>query len=155
MVIGGGAMPDDVQYGWVEDGTFRCTLDVRGGDIDMLNHVNNAMYFRYFEEARLRMALFSGLHAEGVRTVVLAHASCDFLSPLLYPARITVGLEAVRLGRSSLELDGWIAPAADVQQPAARGRHVVVCTERATGRPTPWPEQDLQALARCFPGLHA
>ncbi|MGB6242519.1 MAG: thioesterase family protein [Castellaniella sp.] len=131
-------------------GTFEIPVEVRWGDMDALRHVNNVAYFRYFEEGRVR--LFSALQMEGGqgRYGVLAHASCDFLKPLLYPGRIVVGMALLRIGRTSLELDSWIAAEDDARNLYAKGRSVLVCTDSATGRPVPWTDADRQALIRCF-----
>ncbi|MER1966215.1 thioesterase family protein [Castellaniella sp. GW247-6E4] len=131
-------------------GTFDTLIDVRWGDLDALNHVNNAIYFRYFEEARVHLYAAIDMDFASGRVGLLAHASCDFLRPLLYPARIVVGLKLLRLGRSSLELDTRIERADEPGEAYARGRNVLVCADGATGRPTPWTEADRRALARCF-----
>jgi acyl-CoA thioester hydrolase len=131
-------------------GTFEISIDVRWGEMDALRHVNNTAYFRYFEEARVRLFSAMGLDAAAGRYGVLAHASCDFLKPLMYPARVVVGMRLARVGRTSLELDCWIADAGDPEALHARGRNVLVCADAATGRPLPWTDADRQALDRCF-----
>ena len=130
-------------------GTFEIPIEVRWGDLDALSHVNNTVYFRYFEEARVRLFQSLGLDGADGRFGVLAHAACDFLKPLLYPARVVVGLKLLRIGRTSLELEVWIADAADATIVHARGRNVLVCVG-GDGLPAPWSETDRQALARCF-----
>lgn len=139
--------PSDTQH---LSGTFETQIDIRWGDLDALRHVNNAVYFSYFEEARVRLFTEMGLDGTQGRYGVLAHASCDFLKPLLYPARIVVGMRLLRIGRSSLELECWIADAKDARGLHARGRSVLVCADGATGRPVPWTAADRQALVRCF-----
>lgn len=131
---------------------FEVVMDVRWGDMDVLGHVNNATYLRYFEEARVHLLSAIGLEmtASPPRFCVLAHASCDFLKPLMYPARIVVGMTCVRIGRSSLELDCWIARAEDRRSIHARGRHVMVCADGGTGKSVPWTPADRAALQRCF-----
>ena len=130
-------------------GTFEILIEVRWGDMDALRHVNNTAYFRYFEEARVRLLYALGLEGAGTRSGVLAHAACDFLKPLLYPARVVVGMKLLRIGRTSLELDVWIADAGDARTLHARGRNVLVCVA-ADGQPASWTARDRQALARCF-----
>ncbi len=103
-------------------GTFETQIDVRWGEMDALRHVNNTVYFRYFEDARVRLFFAMGLDGAANRYGVLAHASCDFLKPLMYPARVTVGMKCVRIGRTSLELDCWIADAGDPETLHARGQ---------------------------------
>ena len=130
-------------------GIFETRIDVRWGDIDALRHINNVAYFRYFEEARVHLFSALGLGVVGDRTCVLAHASCDFLKPLMYPARVVVGMKLLRIGRTSLELDCWIADADNAGTLHARGRNVLVGAD-ADGRPVPWTDADRQALVRCF-----
>lgn len=137
----------DVQ---VPTGAFEARLEPRWGDVDSLHHVNNAVYFSYFEEARVR--LFARVHPDGFsqRALVLARASCDFLKPLLYPASIVVGLKLARVGRTSIEFECWIADAEDRQLVYAMGSSVTVCVDTRTQRPVPWTNEELQALQRCF-----
>ncbi len=130
-------------------GAYEITMDVRWGDQDAMRHVNNAMYFRYFEEARVRLFESLGRRTSKEGFAVLAHISCDFLEPLMYPARITVGMKCQRIGSSSLELHSWIAPADDPDLLHARSRSVVVNTNDA-GRPTPWSDRDRAALQAYF-----
>lgn len=60
-------------------------IPVRWGDLDAMNHVNNTVYFRYIEEARVQLMLQLDLLPPSPRTGVLAHASLDFVRPVLYP----------------------------------------------------------------------
>lgn len=139
--------PIDIQ---MPSGVFESRIELRWGDMDSLHHVNNTLYFRYFEEARVR--LFARMHPDGFsqRALVLAHTSCDFLKPLLYPASVIVGLKRARTGRSSMELDGWIVDAEDRRCVHARSRNVLVCVDVRTQRPVPWTPDELQALQGCF-----
>ena len=77
--------------------TSRFTL--RWRDMDAFGHVNNAIYFTYFEQVRVDW--LRGLDAG--HELVLANVSCTFFMPLTFPATIDVGLYAGRTGRSSLE----------------------------------------------------
>lgn len=74
------------------------TLPVQWGDMDAFNHVNNAMYFRYFETARL--AYFE--HLDLLKTMqtdkigpILAETDCRFKRPVTYPDTIRVGAAVV------------------------------------------------------------
>jgi len=69
-------------------------LPVQWGDMDAFNHVNNAMYFKYFESVRI--AYFEKLGVMGTDTddnvaPILAETSCRFKMPLNFPDRILVG----------------------------------------------------------------
>ena len=77
---------------------------IRWADMDMLGHVNNTSYFRYFEQARIEWvyglqgpaAAFSGTGP------VIVNASCTFLEPLVYPGDIEVHMHLGEPGRTSV-----------------------------------------------------
>ncbi len=67
---------------------------VAWGEMDAMNHVNNIVYFRYFESARIayfeRLDLIGRMGETGVGPI-LAATSCRFRIPLSYPDRVLVG----------------------------------------------------------------
>jgi len=132
---------------------FEVDLPMRWADADMLQHLNNAAYFRFMEEARIRLLAAAGLKADGAVGNVVAHCSCDFIRPVTYPATIRVKLIAERIGRTSLTQVNEIFVVEDLAHgPYARGRTVLVSMDAATGKPAPWTGQALAALARvCEP----
>lgn len=131
-------------------GVFSCTMPVRWGDLDALNHVNNTVYFRYFEETRIQLFARAGLAIGEKRNILLAHASCDFLRPLLYPATVVVSLILTRVGRTSLHFDTIITCPDDPENPYATGKNVMVGADTRMNRPEPWTASELAALASCF-----
>jgi acyl-CoA thioester hydrolase len=79
-------------------------IPVRWGDMDALGHVNNTVYFRYAEQARI-----DWLAELGIRDIVavdagpvLINASCTFLKPVTFPATVEVRTLIGKPGRSSL-----------------------------------------------------
>lgn len=70
------------------------TLPVAWGEMDALQHVNNIVYFRYFESARMayfqRLAWLEDMESSGVGPI-LSTTSCRFLMPLAYPDDVAVG----------------------------------------------------------------
>lgn len=69
-------------------------IPIQWGDMDAFNHVNNAMYFTYFESARI--AYFEKLGVMGAQVQdniapILAETSCRFKLPLHYPDTLRVG----------------------------------------------------------------
>ena len=128
--------------------SFTVDLPMRWSDADMLQHLNNAAYFRFMEEARIRLLAAAGLKAEGSVGNVVAHCACDFLRPITYPATVRVKLIVERLGRTSLTQINEIYVAEDLGfGPYARGKTVLVSMDNATGKPTAWTAQALAALA--------
>ncbi len=79
-------------------------IAVRWGDMDAYNHVNNTVYFRYFEQARIEWAERMGSRVSPFEDVgpVIINASCTFLAPVNYPATVVVRMYAGSPGRTSL-----------------------------------------------------
>ena len=83
-------------------------MEVRFRDCDAMGHVNNAVYFTYFEQARAVMAEMLGLRRELARSglgVILAHTSCDYKAQVVFGDQVEVGVRIVKLGRTSFTSD--------------------------------------------------
>jgi acyl-CoA thioester hydrolase len=80
-------------------------MPIRWGDMDAMGHVNNTVYFRYFETARI--AWFDEVGCtpdpEGEGPVII-HADCSFLKQLKYPGEIEVSTLVGPPGRSSFQM---------------------------------------------------
>lgn len=79
-------------------------IPVRWGDMDFYGHVNNTVYFRYFEQARvewIEQMDFPVDPGQGTGPVII-NASCTFLVPVNYPATVIVKLFGGNPGRSSV-----------------------------------------------------
>lgn len=77
------------------------TTMVAWGDMDANVHVNNAMYFRYTEHARLRYFRelgFSRREPSSGIGPILAWTDCRFRRPLAYPDDISIGTKVIELG---------------------------------------------------------
>ncbi len=81
-----------------------CDIPVRWGDQDALGHVNNTVYFRYMEQARVEWFAQQRFTGDTGRRLapVIVQASCTFLQILNYPATVRVKLYAGEPGRSSV-----------------------------------------------------
>jgi len=82
---------------------FSATLEVRWRDLDAMNHVNNAVYFTYLEQARVRYLRELELVSVSPSDIgfILAEARCQFKSPLKLGERVTVYIRVSDIGRSS------------------------------------------------------
>ena len=78
-------------------------IPVRWGDQDAFGHVNNTLYFRYFEQARIDALLeaFGGAWPEGGGLPILAATSAEFKRPIHAPAVALVQVYGGAPGRSS------------------------------------------------------
>ena len=81
-------------------------IEVRFKDVDMMGHVNNAVYLTYFENARAgywkALGAWSG---RPERTYVIARAECDFRSPATLEDDLGCHIRIVRFGRTSFEFE--------------------------------------------------
>ncbi len=117
-------------------------VEVRWGDMDSVGHVNNVVYFTYFEEAR--MAWFAtlqpapGLGATGTGPVI-ANAYCNFRRAIVHPAGLRVRMHGGAPGRSSFETWYEIVDAADPALLYADGSSRVVWVDRDAGRSVALP----------------
>jgi acyl-CoA thioester hydrolase len=114
---------------------------IRWGDMDALGHVNNTVYFRYMEQARLewvfaQMKQHGGGYDSGSGPVIV-NASCTFLEPLVYPGDCEVRMYLGQPGRSSV---GSYYEIWKDGRKFADGAAKMVWIDLASGRSTPLPE---------------
>ncbi len=80
-------------------------LPIRFRDLDPLNHVNNAIFSTYYEEARIifirEVPSFANQMENGF-SFVLANITIDFISPVEYPANILIGSGIKKIGNTSI-----------------------------------------------------
>jgi acyl-CoA thioester hydrolase len=118
----------------------RVPLSVRWGDLDAFNHVNNAAFLEYVQEARLIwMAGLDGAWLDASIMPVVAAAHVNFRNQLTWPADVVVELIAGRIGRSSATIAHRITAATDRDRVFADGETVLVWIDRASGRSIPLP----------------
>jgi|SRR5690625_2890280 len=131
-------------------GVFRCVIPVKWGDMDALNHVNNAVYFQYMEEARAQLFQCAGLAMPAQKIGILAHVSCDFLKPIYYPETIEVRLAIAKVGRSSLTMSAVICQHGNPGQVYAKSSFVLVGANATTGKIEAWTSDEMAAFERCL-----
>ena len=127
---------------------FRCVLEVRFGDADALGHVNNVIYYRYLEQARVRFmqTIWGGLTGNAMADFpyVVAHSELDFLAPLHYDDHCLVTMGISRLGHTSFTFCYELF-SVGTQTMVARGTVVMVVVDHQIGRPQPIPDELRQA----------
>lgn len=112
------------------------------GDMDALGHANNAMFFRWFETARIELFRGVGIEAGGPSSAgpILATTTCDFLQPVKFPGELVVGARVTKVGNTSLVMEYGLARAETPEVLVARGTAVVVLVNHATGEKVPVPD---------------
>ncbi len=117
------------------------TLPVQWGDQDAFGHVNNTVYFRWFESARIAYGGRIDLSESGDgRKVapILAAITCNYRRQLKYPDRVHVGARIIRIGRSSLTMEHRLISEA-WRAIAAEGDSTLVAFDYAAQTPVPVP----------------
>jgi acyl-CoA thioester hydrolase len=93
---------------------------IRWGDMDMMGHVNNTVYFRYIETARIAwLEEIEGAPDPAGTGPVIVNAHCSFLKQLKYPGDIEVSTYVGPPGRSSFEMTHEIRLVGPDGQPGA------------------------------------
>jgi len=120
---------------------FRTELSVRWRDLDAFNHVNNAMYLRYLEEARLRWLLsLAGPWMDTNVAPVVAQVLANFKRPIAWPEDVVVELFVDRIGNSSFTLGHRILSAKDASVLYCDGHVVMVWFDSRTAKSAALPE---------------
>jgi acyl-CoA thioester hydrolase len=125
------------------------TISTRWSDNDVYGHVNNVVYYAWFDTAVNAWLIEAGLldGAAGDPVGLVVETGCRYARSLSYPQDVEVGLAVERLGVSSVRYRlGVFAKGAD--EAAAEGFFVHVYVDRATRRPVPLPEEWRERLAQ-------
>lgn len=122
--------------------------DVIWGDMDAFGHVNNTVYFRYFEDAR--MAYFDQIGVNEIKQQanlgpILASTHCNFRLPLEYPDRIHIAMRATIEGPKKIKTSYQIY-SERFQAVAGEGEGLVVYYDYANGRSCEIPQVLVEAI---------
>lgn len=122
-------------------------ITTRWMDNDVYGHVNNVVYYSYFDTVVNTYLIRAGVLdvASGNTIGLVIETQCNYFSSLSFPDTVVAGLRVARLGTSSVRYEvGLFRNDDDVA--AAQGHFVHVYVDRATRRPTPLPPPLRQAL---------
>ncbi|WP_420993815.1 acyl-CoA thioesterase [Cupriavidus sp. 30B13] len=131
-------------------------ITTRWMDNDVYGHVNNVIYYSYFDTVVNTYLIRQGvLDLEAGETIGLViETQCNYFSALSFPDTVVAGLRVARLGNSSVRYEVGLFRN-DEEIAAAQGHFVHVYVDRATRRPVPLPaalRNALQALVHEAPG---
>lgn len=122
-------------------------IPTRWMDNDVYGHVNNVVYYSYFDTAvNAHLIEQGGLDIQCSPVFgVVAETRCRYLRELQFPDIVEAGLRVVRLGRSGVTYEIGLFLQGD-EEPAALGHFVHVYVDRGTRRPAPIPDPIRRAL---------
>ncbi|MEP6569726.1 MAG: thioesterase family protein [Acidobacteriota bacterium] len=127
-------------------------LPTRWMDNDIYGHVNNALYYAFFDTAINEYLIAEGgldIHA-GAVVAFAAESQCQYLQPLAFPGVIEIGLRVGKLGNSSVRYELGIFKQGE-RSAAAAGYFVHVFVDRETQKPLAMPATIRAALERLVP----
>ncbi|MEY2897618.1 MAG: hypothetical protein RL669_1887 [Pseudomonadota bacterium] len=130
---------------------YRHFLDIptRWADNDAYGHVNNVVYYAWFDTVVNEYLITSGVLdiATGPVIGLVVETQCRYFTELAFPQTVTAALRVAHLGSSSVRYEiGVFGPGAP--SAAAQGHFVHVYVDRATRRPAPLPAPLRAALER-------
>jgi acyl-CoA thioester hydrolase len=129
------------------------TVPIAWGDMDAYGHVNNTVYFRLFESARieyLRAIRFTEGGSGGGTGPILASTECRFRRPLEFPDTVRVGARTVDVAADRFTME-YVIVSEKLGEVAARGTGTIVSYDYAARSKAPLPaavRQRMDELAR-------
>ncbi|MBE9549230.1 MAG: acyl-CoA thioesterase [Proteobacteria bacterium] len=122
-------------------------ITTRWMDNDVYGHVNNVVYYSYFDSAANQYLIEAGgLDIENSPVIAyVVNSGCNYNSAITYPDKLEAGLRVDRLGSSSVQYGLAIFRQGE-DAAAAQGHFVHVFVDRKSNRPAPIPEKIRAAL---------
>lgn len=111
---------------------------VAWGDMDAFGHVNNVIYYRYIESARLYYLDHLKILQQDVLTVIASN-QCKYIRPVVYPDILKIGVRVEELRNSAMRMHYLIHSEAQ-QMVVAEADAVIVCVDRVNMQKTLIPE---------------
>ena len=124
-------------------------IATRWHDNDIYGHVNNVVYYSYFDTVVNDYLVRAGgldIHHDAVIGITV-ESQCQYHRSLCFPETIAAGLRVAKLGQTSVRYEiGIFQPGQE--RPAATGHYVHVFVERGAQKPVPIPDKIRVALER-------
>lgn len=117
---------------------------IHWGEMDAFNHLNNVIYYRYAESARIGYLQALGMF-DGSMVTVLAQSSCQYLRPVTYPDTLLLGVRCQGLGNTSIVMEYSYYSTAQASI-VATAEAVVVRLDSEGKRKLAWTEEERARL---------
>jgi len=118
------------------------TITTRWMDNDVYRHVNNVVYYAFFDTAVNQLLIEAGvLDIETSPAIgLVVETQCRYFAPIAFPDVVHAGLRVAKLGGSSVRYEIGLFRN-DEDEASAEGHFVHVYVDRQTNRPVPIPEE--------------
>ncbi len=118
------------------------TTPIRWGDMDAMGHVNNTVYLRYMETARIQLMDDSGFSVNATgEGFVIANIFCNFIRQLEYPGQVLIRSYVGAVGRSSFDMYHELLRADNSDTLYANGGETMVWIDFPKQKSMPLPER--------------
>ena len=130
--------------------TYHLAIPTRWDDNDMLGHLNNVLYYRFFEAVLVKFVIeeINLDWRDGILSVQAVESFCQFHTPLSFPDVIDAGLRVAKIGNSSIVFEMAVF-GPNIEIAAANGYMVEVLVDSKTGKSRPF-NSDQRALLKAF-----
>jgi acyl-CoA thioester hydrolase len=114
---------------------FSTNIEVRFSDLDAIGHVNNAVFFTYFEEGRKHFSkkVFE-VSVVSDFNFIMAHIQCDFIKPIQFNDRVTLQMWVKDIGTKSFSFEYRLVDFSDEAMVYATGKSIQVCYDYQKNR---------------------
>lgn len=132
-----------------EDFPFWYHVATRWNDNDQLGHVNNVVYYSYFEACIVNFVQIKCENdwMKSPSIPYAAESNCKFLRPVAFPSQLNVGLNVTHIGRSSVKYSLALFVEGE-SEASATSEWVHVWVDRNEERPVPIPDKAKNAYTR-------
>jgi acyl-CoA thioester hydrolase len=128
---------------------FELEIPIRWGDMDAMGHVNNTVYFRYMEQARISWFDHLGMQPDPAgQGPVIVNAACTFVRQLEYPGTVLARHYVGEIGRSSIMTHVDMLRTDDRAQVYAHGSAKVVWVDFPRQKSAPLPAEIREQVRR-------
>ncbi len=131
--------------------TYKYSLEIqtRWADNDIYGHVNNAVYYFYFDTVVNEFLISKGLlDVETSETIgLVVNTNCDYFAPISFPDKVNAAMRVARIGSSSVTYEVGLFRN-DETTAAAQGQFTHVYVNRETRRPVAISDKMRDALSR-------
>ncbi|MDM1291009.1 acyl-CoA thioesterase [Acinetobacter indicus] len=117
---------------------------VAWGDMDALGHVNNVMYYRYIESARIHYMDQIRMMQQSFSTVVASN-QCKYMRPVFYPDTLKIGVRVEEIRNSAFRMH-YILWSEQQQAVVASAEAIMVCVNSESMQKMPLPESIRQRI---------
>jgi acyl-CoA thioester hydrolase len=127
------------------------TVSIRWGDMDSYRHINNTVYFRYMEQARIEWITSMGFSSIAEKeAMIMVNGFCNFYKQVSFPGILCIKTFVGAIGNSTVDLINTMELVSPEKRDApvlcAAGGATMLWVDLEKNKSMPWPESILKVL---------